>query len=354
MELPKVSVVIPCHNVEKEIANCITALLEQDYPKDKFEIIVVDDGSTDDTLGIVSGYDIKVLRHERRKGRAVAMNTGIEVASGSIIAFTNADCVPEKSWLMKLIAGYTNDRVAGVGGLTTTPAEGDIYLEFMRRLSYMQYNGPENTYSPLSSSNISYRKSILQEVGGFDTDLQFSGEDQDIWLKVKQLGYDVLYTQKAKVYHYHHAFKLGSYAKWWQVRGENFPLWLKKRTPSIQVAYSRYLLGASIPTYATFILPLVFLGFATGNHVFYLLSSIILALLTSYLILSTMKSLVTPRRDKIEGQTYNLITVNIWRFDFANAGLVKIVKLIFIGLVASFAFTFGKFVGSYKYRYLVL
>ena len=94
---PQFSVIIPVYNGEGTIAECLEALASQDMPRREFEVIVVDDGSTDGTAAIVKQFDVKYI-HQENTGPATARNVGVKNAQGKIVVFTDADCVPEPNW----------------------------------------------------------------------------------------------------------------------------------------------------------------------------------------------------------------------------------------------------------------
>lgn len=100
-----VSVIIPLFNVEKYVEQCIDALLGQDYPEDRYEIIGVDNNSTDRTAELVSGYPRVRFIKERKTGAYAARNSGISAAKGKIIAFTDGDCVPQRDWISCIAVG---------------------------------------------------------------------------------------------------------------------------------------------------------------------------------------------------------------------------------------------------------
>ena len=95
---PDVSVIIPAMNAAGTLPDCLLALRAQTMPRERFEVIVVDDGSTDSTAAVAEKYRTRVIRL-RNSGPAVARNRGVEAAKGNILVFTDADCAPEPSFL---------------------------------------------------------------------------------------------------------------------------------------------------------------------------------------------------------------------------------------------------------------
>ncbi|HDH03147.1 MAG TPA: glycosyltransferase [Actinobacteria bacterium] len=112
----RISVVVPFHNVERYIENCIRALLSQHYPQDCYEIILVDNDSTDGTAAIVRRYPRVRLLSEPKAGAYAARNRGVAESGGEIIAFTDSDCSPQEDWLQKIDEAMVDPVVAIVQG----------------------------------------------------------------------------------------------------------------------------------------------------------------------------------------------------------------------------------------------
>ena len=112
---PWVSVVVPAYNAESSIALCLEALMQQDYPGNLFEIIVVDDGSADATAHIVQGFPVRYV-YQKNAGPAAARNHGAQKAAGEILLFTDADCVPDPDWVEEMVLAFRNPSIAAVKG----------------------------------------------------------------------------------------------------------------------------------------------------------------------------------------------------------------------------------------------
>ena len=110
-----VSVIVPVYNGARTIASCLESLLVQDYPHENYEIIVIENGSSDDTTSIVEKYPIRLF-HCERKGPAFARNFGVQRSQADIVAFTDSDCIADPQWLSKLLEAYKDDRILGAGG----------------------------------------------------------------------------------------------------------------------------------------------------------------------------------------------------------------------------------------------
>lgn len=122
-----VTVVIPTYNAERTLGKTIEACLNQDYPKEKLEVIVVDDGSTDNTAQIVKRYPVRYIFQEKG-GPAKARNTGWKNAKGEIICFTDADCIPPKDWVEKFYNDFVKKNCDILfGKVKTYPDKGFFY-----------------------------------------------------------------------------------------------------------------------------------------------------------------------------------------------------------------------------------
>ena len=115
MQQRLLSIIIPTYNSASFIGQTIEACLVQDYPKDKIEIIVVDDASTDGTKAVVTRYPVKYI-YQKRGGPAAARNRGYRSAKGEVIFFTDADCVPEKDRLKVMIENLCKKDIVAVTG----------------------------------------------------------------------------------------------------------------------------------------------------------------------------------------------------------------------------------------------
>ena len=200
----RISIIIPAYNAEKTLERSLEACITQEYPKGNLEVILVDDGSVDRTSEIAKSYIPRGLKYiyQDNGGPAKARNTGWKASKGEIICFTDADCVPEKEWVAKLMASYRSPEVGGVGG-SYDIVNGDkilpacIHQEIRERHLRMP-----KVVNYLGSFNLSYRGKVLAEVGGFDESFTHaSGEDNDLSYRVINNGYTLLFNENAKVAH---------------------------------------------------------------------------------------------------------------------------------------------------------
>jgi len=164
-KFPKVSIVIAAFNAEKTIERVLDSMLELDYPED-FEIIVVNDGSSDRTREIIRKFSknakIKFIDFEKNQGVCKARNGGIKIARFPIVVNMDHDCIPEKNWLKKIVAGFDSDKVGVVS-------------------SFGYYGG----------TSTAFRKELLEKAGGgYDEEFGYYREDTDLSFKIMDLGFE--------------------------------------------------------------------------------------------------------------------------------------------------------------------
>jgi len=199
----KFSVVIPTFNRQETLRQCLIALQEQDYPD--YEVIVIDDGSTDKTAEIIA-QEFPQVRYFRQQnqGPAVARNYGIQEAIGEIIAFTDDDCLPPKDWLTRLADGYKRyPYVVGVGGILQATQEtinSNIFARYEYYNTTQLYEAKDKEVvggfeCPAGgTANMSYLRQTLLDVNGFDENFPVAaGEDADIKLQICNKGHKLLY-----------------------------------------------------------------------------------------------------------------------------------------------------------------
>lgn len=200
----KASVVVAAYNAEKTIRSCLEALLNQSLPRDQYEIIVVDDGSTDSTPDIVKIYDVKLFKQDNQ-GPAIARNLGVEKASSEIVLFTDSDCEPDYYWLEKMCKPFQDREIIGAKGFYRTrqkntaakfaQIEYEDKYDFMNRDKYIDFI---DTYSA------AYRRDVFLENGGFDSIYTTaSGEDSELSYRLALKGYKMVAAPSAIVYHKH-------------------------------------------------------------------------------------------------------------------------------------------------------
>ncbi|WP_022948498.1 glycosyltransferase [Methylohalobius crimeensis] len=184
MEMPFVSIVIPALNCAHEVSDCIAALRAQDYPADRMEIIVADNGSTDDTVERLNELGVfTVVRRER--GRSRALNAGLARARGEIILTTDVSCRPRRNWVSKVVQCFENPDVGCVAGeIEMLPTHSNLALRFQERNRYMSplhaFSRRQLPHLPFADgANASFRRKVFEEIGAFEESF-FKGADVEI------------------------------------------------------------------------------------------------------------------------------------------------------------------------------
>ncbi len=212
----KVSVVILNWNGREVMPSCLDSVLAQSYSD--FEIIVVDNGSTDGSLEMLKnryGAKIKFVENGRNLGFAEGVNTGIKNSSGEWIALLNSDAESEPDWLLKMSERLAKLPEAGMAAckifLKDRPGILDNTGEVLSRdglnrargrleKDYGQYDRSEDVLCPSGCAGL-YRRAMLEDIGGFDGRFFLYGEDLEIGLRARMLGYKAVYVSDAVVYH---------------------------------------------------------------------------------------------------------------------------------------------------------
>jgi len=200
----KVSVVVPVYNAQATLRHLIDSLLAQDYPKNNLEIIMVDDGSTDNSAAIIKERaEIKYL-YQKNAGPAAARNYGWQSATGEIVCFMDADCFASSDWLTQLLFGFRSKDIAAVAGTYgITGSQNVIAWCVYEEIQYRHKKMPD-VIRAFGSYNVAIRMSVLKETGGFNSRYrQPSAEDYDLSYRIAQLSYKIYFAKGAFVYHFY-------------------------------------------------------------------------------------------------------------------------------------------------------
>jgi GT2 family glycosyltransferase len=207
---PTVSIVVPAYNASATISRCLAACAAQTYPA--HEIIVVDDGSTDGTAAVARAVPGTIVIAQVNAGPATARNAGARAATGDLVVFTDADCVPHPDWI-EALADTLPPTVAGLGGTyaLANPESwlaGCIQAEIAaRHAGFMDGLPPEAAAVDvdfLGSFNVAFRRDVFLAAGGFDPRFRAaSAEDNDLSYRLTAAGQTLCFTPAAVVAHYH-------------------------------------------------------------------------------------------------------------------------------------------------------
>lgn len=204
------SIIIPTYERPAQISKCLESIAKLDYPKNKFEVVVVDDGSINPPEKLVNSYKDRLnitLITQKNAGPAGARNTGAKKASGEFLAFTDDDCVPDSNWLNAFENEFNRDPEIVLGGYTVNSLAENPYSTASQELInylYSYYNSDRNNAKFFASNNIAVRADLFEQIGGFDvTTLRATAEDREICDRWVYNGHKMTYTTDAIVFHSH-------------------------------------------------------------------------------------------------------------------------------------------------------
>jgi GT2 family glycosyltransferase len=209
-EQPFLSIVIPTYARPRQLATCLQSLACLDYPHDRFEVIVVDDGSETPPEAVVASFcgqlDVTLLT-QAHAGPAVARNTGAARAKGKFLAFTDDDCAPAPDWLQSLAARFARASDCAIGGRTLNALPDNPYSTASQLLVaylYSYYNADPDQARFFASNNLAMPADRFHTIGGFDTTYtRTAAEDRELCDRWLHHGYRMTYAPEALVYHAH-------------------------------------------------------------------------------------------------------------------------------------------------------
>jgi GT2 family glycosyltransferase len=198
---PHISVVVCSYNGSSTIGDCCEGLSELEYPD--FEVIVVDDGSSDKTAAIAQEYGFRVIRTDNQ-GLSSARNVGLQAASGEIVAYIDDDARPDSHWLTYLAATYMRSEYGGVGGPNIAPPGDGPIAECVENApgnpTHILLSDQEAAHIP--GCNMAFRKAALEAIGGFDSQFRTAGDDVDVCWRLRQCGWRLGFSPAAMVWHH--------------------------------------------------------------------------------------------------------------------------------------------------------
>ena len=199
-----VSVIIPVLNNLEELRKTLTALEVQTYPQKLYEVIVVDNGSTQDLSKVVAQFKQAKLTYEPRSGSYMARNQGISIAQGEILAFTDSDCIPSSNWLAqgiaKLLSVENCGLVAGKINFSYQNPQQPTIVELYDSSTYLNQKKYIEQHHYGATANLFTTKSVIKNVGNFNSSLK-SGGDKEWGQRVHQHGYQLVYGEDVCIDH---------------------------------------------------------------------------------------------------------------------------------------------------------
>jgi GT2 family glycosyltransferase len=198
---PSISVVVCTYNGSRTIRDCLEGLKKLEYPN--FEVIVVNDGSTDKTESIVKEYAFRLIT-TKNCGLSSARNTGMKAAKGEIVAYIDDDARPDPHWLTYLAATFLNTDHVGVGGPNLPPPGDGPIADCVANSPggpiHVLLTDTEAEHIP--GCNMAFRRDALLAIGGFDTQFRIAGDDVDVCWRLQQRGWTLGFSPAAMVWHH--------------------------------------------------------------------------------------------------------------------------------------------------------
>ena len=199
---PRVSVVVCAYNAERTMEPCLVSLQQLNYPD--YEVIVVNDGSTDRTLEIAERFPYARIISQPNKGLSAARNVGAEAATGEIVAYTDSDCVADPEWLAYMVGTMERHGYVACGGPNYPPPEESLVPSAVA----VSPGGPthvlltDETAEHIAGCNMAFRRDVLLRCGGFDPIFRAAGDDVDMCWRLLDLGYTIGFSPAAMVWHF--------------------------------------------------------------------------------------------------------------------------------------------------------
>ncbi len=207
---PRISVVVCTRNGTATLNQCLDSLLALRYPD--FEVLLIDDGSGPQIAEIVKGYPTVRYHFQEHAGLSAARNLGARLATGSIIAYTDDDCITHPDWLLHLSHAFADESVAAAGGPNIPPAPRNRIERVVAAApgapAHVLLNDTEAEHLP--GCNLAIRKEALTQVGGFRVEFKTAGDDVDICWRLRETGMRLLFVPGAMVWH-HRRFSIRAY-----------------------------------------------------------------------------------------------------------------------------------------------
>ena len=200
-ETPAVSVVVCSYNGGATLDQCLTSLGELRYPN--YEVVLVDDGSTDDTRAIVARHPWVRAIHQENKGLSAARNVGRLAATGEVIAYTDSDCYADPDWLALLVAALQRSDAAAVGGPNLSPEDGRVPALVAASPGQPTHVLETDVIAEhVPGCNMAFYAWALDEIDGFNPVYRKAGDDVDVCWRIQQAGYWITFAPGAFVWHH--------------------------------------------------------------------------------------------------------------------------------------------------------
>lgn len=248
-ELPFVSVVVPVRDDAKRLPYCLTALEDQHYPKHRYEVVVVDDGSEASVAPLMGAFRQARLIVQPGRGPAAARNAGVREARGELIAFTDSDCIPEPSWLLRAVTALHRSKADLVGGRVRLHVERPAAPSAVELYEIAVFAAQPRFIEQLhfaATANVLVRRSVVERVA-FDEACfpHASGEDMDWGARLHEGGFTQCYADEVEVLHPARRSLLALLRKE-RARIRGLAAVLKKRGVEVSFSWDSAVVGAKL------------------------------------------------------------------------------------------------------------
>lgn len=229
---PTVSVIVPIYNGEQDLPGLLDCLMEQSYPADRVEYLLVDNGSSDRTPQLLSAatatftnqnLTLKILNERDIQSAYAARNTGIRAATGDFLAFTDADCYPQPNWLTHLIQPFEDATIGLVAGeIIAFPGTTLLESYADRKHIMSQQDTLAHKFCPYGqTANLGIRKKALEAVGLFRPYLTTGGDADICWRVQRESDWKIHYAPKATIQHRHRQTLKDLHSQWYRYGKSN-------------------------------------------------------------------------------------------------------------------------------------
>ena len=288
---PKVSIIVAAYNSQDTIEECLKSILEQSYPADSFEVIVMDGGSKDATVKIAQKFPIKVL--SIRLNCPAAYNYAMKIISSPILGFGDADAKVEQEWLKKLVPHLAEPQVAGVSGSIETWNHQNLWARSIGYDLKARYQRIGKYTGRVATMNLLLKKAVIEEAGAWDEKLP-SQYDTDLGFRISAKGYKIAYEPSAVCYHFNRPTLKAYYRQQLQYGKNTLKLYFK---------HGRLARGDEItdvgmniqPALLLSVLAFLLLGIVPMLRLLWVVSSLILLAIAIYFTYSAAKIAVKFR-----------------------------------------------------------